>query len=74
MSSEPGQPIPEQPASALLAIRLVVGPLPTVFLLCGLILAYFYPITREVHAEILLQLQERKSGTDTSADEGLELE
>jgi GPH family glycoside/pentoside/hexuronide:cation symporter len=74
LSSEPGQPIPEQPASALLAIRLVVGPLPTVFLLCGLILAYFYPITREVHAEILLQLQERKSGTDTSADEGLELE
>ncbi|MEQ8465551.1 MFS transporter [Coleofasciculus sp. E1-EBD-02] len=77
LSSEPGQPIPEQPASALLAIRLVVGPLPTVFLLCGLILAYFYPITREIHAEILLQLQERKSGiddTDTSTNEGLELE
>jgi len=64
LTAQAGQPIPEQPASALLAIRLVVGPLPTVFLLCGLVLAYFYPITREVHAEILLKLKERKSGLD----------
>lgn len=62
LTAESGQPIPEQPASALLAIRLVVGPLPTVFLLCGLVLAYFYPITQAVHAEILLKLKERKSG------------
>jgi GPH family glycoside/pentoside/hexuronide:cation symporter len=25
----------------------------------GLMLAYFYPITQEVHAEVLLKLQER---------------
>ena len=50
-----------QPPSALLAIRLVIGPLPTLILICGLVLAYFYPITREVHAEILLKLQERKA-------------
>jgi glycoside/pentoside/hexuronide:cation symporter, GPH family len=54
------QPTPEQPASALFAIRLVIGPLPTLALILGLILAYFYPITREVHAEILLKLRERK--------------
>jgi len=59
-----GQPIPVQPDSALLAIRLVVGPLPTIFLLCGLVLAYFYPLTREVHAEILLKLKERHSRSD----------
>ncbi len=62
IQSEAGQPLPEQPSSALLAIRLVVGPLPTLFLLCGLVLAYFYPLTREVHAEILLKLRERKLG------------
>lgn len=56
---EPGQPIPIQPESALWAIRIAVGPLPTVFLIGGLVLAYFYPITREVHAEIRLKLQER---------------
>lgn len=64
LTAQAGQPLPEQPASALLAIRLVVGPLPTVFLLCGLVLAYFYPITREVHAEILLKLKERNSQAD----------
>lgn len=58
----PGQPVPTQPASALLAIRIAIGPLPTLALICGLVLAYFYPITREVHAEILLQLKERQAG------------
>jgi glycoside/pentoside/hexuronide:cation symporter, GPH family len=57
-----GQPIPVQPDSALYAIRIAIGPLPMVGLILGLILAYFYPITREVHAEILLKLSERKKG------------
>jgi len=56
----PCHPAPQQPASALLAIRIAMGPLPTIALIIGLVLAYFYPITREVHAEILLKLQERK--------------
>ena len=56
----PGGEIPTQPDSALLAIRIAVAPLPTVVLILGLILAYFYPLTREVHAEIRLKLQERK--------------
>ena len=55
----PGGDIPIQPDSALLAIRIAVAPLPTFVLICGLILAYFYPLTREVHAEIRLKLQER---------------
>lgn len=60
----PGEAIPVQPESALLAIRIAVGPLPTVVLIVGLILAYFYPITREVHAEIRLKLQERKTNAN----------
>jgi GPH family glycoside/pentoside/hexuronide:cation symporter len=56
----PCQSPPVQPESALLAIRVAIGPLPTLALLLGLVLAYFYPITREKHAEILLQLRERQ--------------
>jgi len=60
VESSASQPNPVQPESAMLAIRLAIGPLPTLALIAGLILAYFYPITREVHAEILLKLNERK--------------
>ncbi len=55
-----GQPAPIQPDSALLAIRFAIGPLPTIILIIGMIFAFFYPITKEVHANILLQLSERK--------------
>ncbi|MBD1879358.1 MFS transporter [Coleofasciculus sp. FACHB-T130] len=58
--STPENLAPIQPDSALLAIRIAIGPLPTIALICGLILAYFYPLTREVHADILLKLKERK--------------
>ncbi|MBW4539354.1 MAG: MFS transporter [Myxacorys chilensis ATA2-1-KO14] len=60
VESGAGQPSPVQPESALWAIRVLVGPAPLVVLLIGLVLAYFYPITKEIHAEILLKLQERK--------------
>ena len=55
-----GDSVPTQPQSALLAIRLAIGPLPTLCLIVGIVLAYFYPITREVHTEILLKLKERR--------------
>ncbi|MDZ8260165.1 MFS transporter [Nostoc sp. ChiQUE01b] len=55
-----GSPLPMQPESALFAIRIAVGPIPTVFLIFGLILTYFYPITREMHAQIMLKLKERQ--------------
>lgn len=64
-----GQPAPVQPNSALFAIRLMIGPIPTVVLLIGLVLAYLYPITREVHAEILLKLQERRLGRSADPSE-----
>lgn len=58
--SVPCKPLPTQPDSALFAIRLAIGPLPTIALVIGLGLAYFYPITREVHTEILMRLSERR--------------
>ncbi|NEO42304.1 MAG: MFS transporter [Moorea sp. SIOASIH] len=63
ISSTAGQPVPTQPDSALLAIRIAIGPLPTLFLIGGIVLAYFYPITKEFHAQILLQLRERDQAT-----------
>ncbi|MEG4307400.1 MFS transporter [Microcoleus sp. D3_18a_C4] len=61
LSTVPGQQAPVQPDSALFAIRVAIGPLPTIALIAGMILTYFYPISREVHAEILLKLRERKA-------------
>lgn len=60
LSTVPGQPAPIQPDSALLAVRFAIGPLPTLILIIGIIFTFLYPITKEVHADILLQLSERK--------------
>jgi len=56
----PGEPLPAQPESALQAIRLFMGPVPLVLVICAAVLVYFYPLTREVHTEIMLKLAERK--------------
>lgn len=56
----PGEAIPMQLDSALMAIRIAIAPLPAFFLVISLILAYFYPITRQVHAEILDQLAAKR--------------
>ena len=53
---------PVQPDSALWAIRLIIGPLPTLILIIGLVIAFFYPITQSKHEEIVLKLNERNRG------------
>ena len=40
-----------QPESAVLAIRIMIGPAPTLFLLAGILFALYYPLNRQVHAE-----------------------
>jgi glycoside/pentoside/hexuronide:cation symporter, GPH family len=57
--------LPAQPEAVLWVIRLAIGPLPTLALIAGLVMAYFYPITKEVHAEILLKLAERKQNASS---------
>jgi GPH family glycoside/pentoside/hexuronide:cation symporter len=56
----PCAPPPLQPDSALQAIRWAIAPVPAVLLLCSLVLAYFYPLTKAAHRAIRLQLAERK--------------
>ena len=51
----------QQPDSAIWAIRLIMGLLPVLTLIGGLMFAYCYPITREVHAEILLKLNNEQT-------------
>lgn len=49
-----------QPDSALLAIRLAIGPLPALALVIGMLFAWRYPITKAKHAEILRELAARR--------------
>ena len=53
--------LPLQPQSALNAIRLFLGPVPTVLLALAVVFALKYPITRASHAETLRQLGEIES-------------
>ena len=49
-----------QSDSVLVALRVLVAPFPACILAIGLVLAYFYPLTKAVHAEILLKLSDRR--------------
>ena len=56
----PGQPDPVQPDSVLFALRILVGPVGAIIIALSLVAAYFYPITKEKHAEIRAALDQRK--------------
>jgi GPH family glycoside/pentoside/hexuronide:cation symporter len=49
-----------QPPSALLGIRLVVGPIPALFLLGGIMIAIFYPLGRTQYNQIVEDLRLRR--------------
>jgi GPH family glycoside/pentoside/hexuronide:cation symporter len=49
-----------QPDSALLAIRIMIGPVPAVVLASGILLVHLFPITKEQHAKTLAELEKRK--------------
>jgi GPH family glycoside/pentoside/hexuronide:cation symporter len=50
-----------QPASALLGVRLVMGPLPAVLLTSGILMAVFYPLSRREHHRIVEELRLRRA-------------
>jgi glycoside/pentoside/hexuronide:cation symporter, GPH family len=51
-----------QPASAKLAIRIIMGPVPLVLLVCGIVCAALYPLGREEFARITAELAVRRAG------------
>lgn len=50
-----------QPDSALLAMRVLIGPLGAVLLISAILMAWFYPLTRERHARIRSLLARKKA-------------
>ncbi len=53
-------PAPVQADQVLWAIRLFIGPIPAVILLVSIVTAWYYPITRENHANLVEQLDARR--------------
>ena len=50
---------PTEPASAVLAIRMMMGPVPSVLLLGGILFAAFYPLSRSSHAKARAEIAAR---------------
>jgi GPH family glycoside/pentoside/hexuronide:cation symporter len=51
----------QQPASAVLGIRIVTGPIPTVIICLGILFAILYPLGREGYAQINRELEVRRA-------------
>ena len=52
---------PTQTNSAINTIRFLMGPLPSIFLLGGIIFAIFYPLSRERHSEVRARIALKKA-------------
>ncbi len=59
--------VPEgvQPESALWAIRIIMSPVPALLLIIAIIIAAFYPITREKHKTILEEVMRARTSADS---------
>jgi GPH family glycoside/pentoside/hexuronide:cation symporter len=52
----------EQPASAIMGIRIVTGPIPAALLCIGILFAALYPLGRESYTQITRELESRRAG------------
>jgi GPH family glycoside/pentoside/hexuronide:cation symporter len=50
----------DQPKSALLGLKIVIGPIPAALLLAGVIFAIFYPLSREKYSHVVTELNKRR--------------
>jgi GPH family glycoside/pentoside/hexuronide:cation symporter len=66
-----------QPDSALMGIRMLIGPIPAVLLTGGIVFAIFYPLSRKQHQKIVEELRlrrkkrKKKSGLALGAVQGV---
>lgn len=60
----------EQPDSALLALRFLVGVLPALMLVLAILAAWRYPLDRETHREIRRQLARQRAKAAESLEAG----
>ncbi len=54
----------EQPASAILGIRIVAGPIPAALLCIGILFAALYPLGRESYSQIARELKTRRAANN----------
>ena len=50
-----------QPHNTIFGLQMLIGPIPAVCLVVGIILAVFYPLNRARHAELRAKLEERRA-------------
>ncbi len=49
-----------QPKSALIGMKIIIGPIPALLLISGIVFAIFYPLSREKYAHVVTELQRRR--------------
>lgn len=50
----------QQPKSTLTGLKIMIGPIPALLLITGILFAYFYPLSREKYTHIVSELQQRR--------------
>ncbi|MFC2023466.1 MFS transporter [Chloroflexota bacterium] len=55
-----GMPVPEQPAGAIMAMRVFIGLVPVALLVLAILFAWRYPISREMHRALRDELAARE--------------
>lgn len=58
-----------QKPSAVRAIQAMVGLVPSIFLILGILFAFFYPLSRKRHAQVRAELAVRRMKNISSSDE-----
>jgi len=58
-----------QPTSAITGIRLAIGPIPALMLLTGILFAVRYPLNRQRHTQLRLDLASRREPGNPQQDE-----
>lgn len=67
MVSAGGLMVKEQPATALLALRLLVSVVPTFCLIVAILTAWRYPLDRQTHLQLRQQLAQRRAALTDAA-------
>jgi len=44
---------------------VIIGPVPALIILLGVVLVYFYPITRTSHGQMVAALEARRAANET---------
>jgi glycoside/pentoside/hexuronide:cation symporter, GPH family len=60
---------PVQTPSAVRAIQVMIGVVPSIFLVLGILFAFFYPLSRERHAQARFELAIRRAHKSQATDE-----